>query len=411
MGDTFQKQRNHSKTELFNSSDVEKRSQRIKSKEFELQKTEFAIEKLEFAIERKKKKNEDLDLENEKDRLEYERSKIEIEKLELEREQATKEKKTQEEDLAKEKRDYNIIKEIVTDEGKIDVVYTWAGIIKTLNTRNRYNYELQFSLRSVHKYLPWANNIYILMNPDKDYPYWIKEHEPGKIIVYDRCKLIDNPDHCPTGNNFAVFAGIHKIEGLTNKFLLFDDDMFINQPLKPEYFFTRKDLPRVFQKRKRMKIYKNNTEYTDIKRPTHKFALYTHIPSPMRRDFIVKFHQDYPEYEALVQSHYKRRYKALSEEFAMIYYEYFLENNWLQHEKFSKGKFYQIPGKHRPDITKQFNRIYNDLTTKNINSFNCNDNFSTDLETYNNQKKVLLDFYMKLYPETPDYEIPNPVTE
>ncbi|KAJ6233495.1 hypothetical protein M0813_29801 [Anaeramoeba flamelloides] len=62
-------------------------------------------------------------------------------------------------------------------------------------------------------------------------------------------------------------------------------------------------------------LYQNNTEFTDIQRPKYKFAKYTHLPAPMRRDFIVRFHQDYPEYLELVQSHYKRRYKALSEEF------------------------------------------------------------------------------------------------
>ncbi|KAJ6233496.1 hypothetical protein M0813_29802 [Anaeramoeba flamelloides] len=145
-------------------------------------------------------------------------------------------------------------KDIVTDEGKIDVVFTWAGIKKTMSSRNWYNYELQFSLRSVHKYMAWVNKIYILINPDKDYPYWIKEEYSCKVIVYDRCQLINNPDHCPTNNNFAVVAGLHQIAGLTNKFILFDDDMFINQPLTPDYFFTENDLPRVFQFSRRMQI-------------------------------------------------------------------------------------------------------------------------------------------------------------
>eukprot|EP01155_Anaeramoeba_flamelloides_P051757 Anaeramoba_flamelloidesc42522_g1_i7.p1 GENE.c42522_g1_i7~~c42522_g1_i7.p1 ORF type:complete len:613 (-),score=157.93 c42522_g1_i7:420-2258(-) len=130
---------------------------------------------------------------------------------------------------------------------KIDVVFTWAGIIKTMNNRNRYNYELQFSLRAVHKYLPWVNKIYVLINSDTDYPYWINKEKSGKVVVYDRCKIIEKPEHCPTLNTFAVFSALEKIEGLSNKFILIDDDVFINQPLTPDFFFQRR-FPSCFTK-------------------------------------------------------------------------------------------------------------------------------------------------------------------
>ncbi|KAJ3437629.1 hypothetical protein M0812_16794 [Anaeramoeba flamelloides] len=384
-GGRSKKQGTNPKVNLFDLNQVEKMENAINKIEFELKKKRFAIEKLKFGIEKKKKENEKLDMTNEKDKKLFEKAKIEIEKLEREISEIEKEKNDQEKELEKVKRNYNIIKDIVTDEGKIDVVFTWAGIKKTMSSRNRYNYELQFSLRSVHKYMPWVNKIYTIDQPRQRLP------------VLDQRGIL-----------WQVVAGLHQIAGLTNKFILFDDDMFINQPLTPDYFFTENDLPRVFQFSRRMQIYQNNTEFTDIQRPKYKFAKYTHLPTPMRRDFIVRFHQDYPEYLELVQSHYKRRYKALSEEFSMIYYEYFREKDWMLQEPLSKGKFYQISHKHPTDITQQFNRIYIKLTTKDINAFNCNDDFSSNQEIYSKQKKVLWNFYNKLYPETPDYEIPNP---
>ena len=50
----------------------------------------------------------------------------------------------------------------------IDIVYTWAGEHNDTNdARISNNNELKYSLRSVMKYAPWVNKIYILMNPPK----------------------------------------------------------------------------------------------------------------------------------------------------------------------------------------------------------------------------------------------------
>ncbi|KAJ3429123.1 hypothetical protein M0812_24463 [Anaeramoeba flamelloides] len=292
------------------------------------------------------------------------------------------------------------------EDNKIDLVYTWAGIVKTMSSNIRYNYELQFSLRSAHKYLPWVNKIYILINPDTEYPYWLKKDYSDKIILYDRCKLFDNPDHCPTRNTFAIFAGVHKIQGLSNKFILIDDDVFFNQPLTQDYFFTKDSRLKVTEVRIPVKIYKDD-EFKEFNYPEYRWAKCSHRPKPMRKDLIVKFHEAYPGYAELVQSHL-RRYKDLSEEFSLIYYEFFNQKRWIEPVGGQEAAFFQIPHKHPEDITKEFEDIYTIFTTQNVKCFNCNDDFSSKPEIYEKQRKVLWNFYNKLYPETPDYEIPNP---
>ncbi|KAJ6255741.1 hypothetical protein M0813_11062 [Anaeramoeba flamelloides] len=154
-----------------------------------------------------------------------------------------------------------------------------GGIIKTMNNRNRYNYELQFSLRAVHKYLPWVNKIYILINSNTDYPYWIKEENSGKIVVYDRLPTDRQPDPLPNSQH----------------------------PLSQDYFFHQKAICLVFTKTiTEWKSIKNNAEFRNLKRPDYKFAMFSHLPKPMRRDFILKFQEEYKEYAELVQSHYKK---------------------------------------------------------------------------------------------------------
>ncbi|KAJ3429868.1 hypothetical protein M0812_22867 [Anaeramoeba flamelloides] len=313
----------------------------------------------------------------------------------------------------KDKVNYQIKKEIVQDEGKIDIVLSWAGIISGMSERNRYNYELQFSLRAIHKYLPWINKIYILINSDTKPPYWLKENYPdSKIVIVDRCTLIANPAHCPTYNTFAIYSVVHKIPGLANKFILMDDDFFFNRPVGPEYMFTPMGLPIVYQDYQKSKTYGNKDpllpEIRSKGYPLWKYAPWTHIPMPMRRDYIIKFDENYPGYLELVQSHYEKRYRTLTEEVSMTYYLFFKNKGWIKTPGRQKAMFFQTPKFHKNDITQEFENYYNIIVNRKKITFNVNDSFSKQKGVYKKQRKVLWDFYMKLYPETPDYELPNP---
>ena len=42
----------------------------------------------------------------------------------------------------------------------------------------------------------------------------------------------------PLFNSNAIEIGIHKIPDLADKFVLFNDDVFLTQPITPEYYFT-----------------------------------------------------------------------------------------------------------------------------------------------------------------------------
>ncbi|KAJ3435871.1 hypothetical protein M0812_17911 [Anaeramoeba flamelloides] len=324
------------------------------------------------------------ELENEKTILKYERKKFEIEKEE-----------------------YKFKLEKDKDQEKVDVVYTWGGVIKDMDIRNRYNFELQYSLRSVNKYLPWINKIYILINSDTDYPYWLKSQEKqSKVILVNRCKLFDDPNNCPTYNSFAVFSVIHKVANLTNKFILIDDDVFFNQPLNRDYFFSKHGRIKFYHGNIRMKIYEED-DFVGYNIPVYKYQDYSHLPKPMRRDFIQAFHKMYPGYAWLVQSH-KMRFKELSEEMSMIYYDFFDQNGNISKSDYSEAKLFQIPHEHPNDIQEEFIFYYKELTTRNIKVFNCNDDFSTNTEIYNKQRYVLFTFYNKLYPEVPHFEVEHP---
>ena len=140
---------------------------------------------------------------------------------------------------------------------KIDIVYTWVdgSDIKWQEERNNWakkldlplpeecryrdNDELKYSLRSVEKYIPWVNKIFIVTNGQ--IPKWLDvNHSKIKIITH---KDIMPSKVLPTYNSEAIETCLSEIPGLSEYFLYANDDCFINKHLKPTYFFSKNGKP------------------------------------------------------------------------------------------------------------------------------------------------------------------------
>lgn len=143
----------------------------------------------------------------------------------------------------------------------IDIVYLWVDgndpeIIKKRNYwKEKYgheiskqainpcrfvdNNELKYSLRSLEKYAPWINNIFIVT--DNQTPKWLNtNHE--KIHIIDHSEIIPK-DALPTFNASAIEACIHKIPNLSEHFIFANDDMFFLDYTNPSFFFTNEGFP------------------------------------------------------------------------------------------------------------------------------------------------------------------------
>ncbi len=94
------------------------------------------------------------------------------------------------------------------------------------------NEELRFSLRSVYENLPWINHIFIVT--DRQVPCWLKAHP--KLSIVDHRDILPK-ELLPTFNSVTIEMYVHKIQGLSEKYLLLNDDMFIGTPLKKDFFF------------------------------------------------------------------------------------------------------------------------------------------------------------------------------
>ena len=131
--------------------------------------------------------------------------------------------------------------------------YTGADIDADAVDKCRFisNDELRYSLRSLEKYAPWLNNIYIVT--DNQIPEWLDTDNP-KIKLINHSQILP-PEVLPTFNASAIETAICNIPGLSEHFLFANDDMFFGQPVDKSFFYDKNGNP-VFRFSKRKIINK-----------------------------------------------------------------------------------------------------------------------------------------------------------
>ena len=91
----------------------------------------------------------------------------------------------------------------------------------------------QYWFRAVERYAPWVNKVFLITNGK--FPDWINRNHP-KLELVSHDEYIPK-EYLPTFNSNAIEISIHKIKNLSEHFVLFNDDFFLNAPVKPEYYF------------------------------------------------------------------------------------------------------------------------------------------------------------------------------
>lgn len=111
------------------------------------------------------------------------------------------------------------------------------------NCTGRYidNEDLKYSLRSIEKNAPWIRKIFIVT--DNQVPEWLDTSNP-KVRVVDHTEILP-PECLPCFNSVVIEHHLHKIPGLSEYFLYANDDMYINKPIGPEFFFQEDLLPNI----------------------------------------------------------------------------------------------------------------------------------------------------------------------
>lgn len=97
---------------------------------------------------------------------------------------------------------------------------------------------LRYWFRGVEKFAPWVNRIHFVTCGQV--PDWLDTSNP-KLHFVRHADYIPE-EYLPTFSSHPIEVNMHRIEGLADKFVYFNDDCFLINAVSPERFF-RKGLP------------------------------------------------------------------------------------------------------------------------------------------------------------------------
>ena len=142
-------------------------------------------------------------------------------------------------------------------DNKIDFVITWVDnsdpkwrkefeyysaqerrTIVTDACRYRDWDTLRYWFRGIEKFAPWVNKIYFVTYGHL--PKWLNT-DNSKLVIVKHEEFIP-AEYLPTFNSYTIEFFFHKIKGLSDRFVYFNDDMFLLDNVSPERFF-RNGLP------------------------------------------------------------------------------------------------------------------------------------------------------------------------
>ena len=119
------------------------------------------------------------------------------------------------------------------------------GSEPSVGSSNRYrdNHELKYSFRSLFKYAPWIRKVFLVTSGQV--PNWLNTAHP-RIKVFSHQDIFLNSSWLPTFSSPAIETQLHRIPGLSKKFIYFNDDVMLGAPVWPEDFFNIAGAQKVF---------------------------------------------------------------------------------------------------------------------------------------------------------------------
>jgi hypothetical protein len=152
------------------------------------------------------------------------------------------------------------------------------------------------------QYAPWIRNVYVVT--DKQVPPWLATDHPGLRVV-DHTELFADPSTLPTFNSHAIETQLRRIDGLSEHFLYFNDDVFIGRHVEPSLFFYASGVSKFFPSPVKLNFGGNPPPHIsagrvnrallrrDFDRSITQSVL--HTPHPLRRSVLAALEEQYEE--------------------------------------------------------------------------------------------------------------------
>ncbi len=217
----------------------------------------------------------------------------------------------------------------------VDVVYTWVNHddpewIETYHQACSYHApdvnahisvnnmarfqsrnEIVYSIRSVRRFAPWVDRIFVVTNCAL--PAQLLSDRAVIRVCHE--EIFPDTSLLPTFNSRAIEANLHRIPGITERILYFNDDFFLCRSATPEEFFPTTGSVSVFPSKHDVPYGRANglrpIDYGALNacelltndfgyRPVKKLH---HSPYPLMKSFLTELEEMYPERFAATRSH------------------------------------------------------------------------------------------------------------
>jgi glycosyltransferase involved in cell wall biosynthesis len=122
---------------------------------------------------------------------------------------------------------------------QIDLLHSEAASTARFTNRN----ELKYSLRSLRMFAPWIRKIFVVTAGQT--PVWFAQADE-RVEFISHEALFPQTGVLPTFNSHAIETVLHRIDGLAEHFLYFNDDTILTRSQRPETYFSANGLSRFF---------------------------------------------------------------------------------------------------------------------------------------------------------------------
>ena len=92
---------------------------------------------------------------------------------------------------------------------------------------------LKYLLRGIETYMPFIRNVYLVVSHPSQVPQWAETSQLNIVLHKD---IIPN-EYLPTFNCNPIEMHLHRISGLDEEYLYFNDDLYPLAPCRSEDFF------------------------------------------------------------------------------------------------------------------------------------------------------------------------------
>lgn len=277
--------------------------------------------------------------------------------------------------------------------------------------------------RAVEMYAPWVHRVFLITNGK--FPDWINKDCPKLELIKHEDYM--SKEYLPTFNSCAIELNMYKIKGLSEHFVYFNDDIMLNAPVQPDYFF-RKGLPcdmnketcfnvPIYTKKERFNIYMSmlsdigivNAHFdrwkTVRQSPWRWFGLHLGIKGLIMSSILVKqrlfvgfsnYHTELAFLKSTLNEVWEKEPEFLQASCTRFREEVIANPYLFRYWQFAKNTFYPMKRKFATfPLTnrKVINTIEKTLYDTNINSICLNDTAfcsDDDFEFINSQLSVLL---------------------